>query len=377
MNVAPTALLAKANEQLPYNLYIRLSHYTTPAEGDSLAAVTAVLTAACEAGRPRRWSDRNRGRLTALRAALATDPQWGQSVIGDLTRSPDGLTACTFTNRKGEVSVVFRGTGKGEWIDNGEGLSGIPEENTYVFYGVGGLPLFRRTVREDYATDQQVEALNWFRRLAARRHFRPHRGLTLSGHSKGGNKAQFVAMHTDLVDTCISFDGQGFSPEAVAALQARHNGKFYSRRERLFSLSAENDYVNVLGERLMPEEQVYYVRSVGGFHYLEAMINEEGRLRSACEQGGLSRFVQGVSARLMALPPSLREYATLGVMNLFQKYLGRGTPVNGDRVSLEQTIAGLGLSVGLFLQQAGKNEMKNEKASKTARNQEKMSVRGI
>ncbi len=354
MNTIPTSLREKANEQLAYNLYMRLCHYVNPADGDTLDTLIAALTAACQNDHPRRWRERDRQRLAILTAAVAAQPSWGESVLGDLTRSPNGLTAGVFTNRQGEASVIFRGTGKGEWIDNGEGLSGIPEENTYVFYGIGGTPLFRRTVRDDYATDQQVEALNWFRRIAARHHFRPHRGLTLSGHSKGGNKAQFVTMHTDLADTCISFDGQGFSPEAVTALQERQKGKFDSRRGRIVSVSADNDYVNVLGRRIMPESQVYYVHSVGGVHYLEAMVDERGCLRPACEQGRISRFVQGVSERLMTLPPSLRQHATLGVMNLFQKYLGRGTPVNGDSVSPEQTMTGLGLSVALVFEQAGK-----------------------
>lgn len=37
--------------------------------------------------------------------------------------------------------------------------------------------------------------------------------LTVSGHSKGGNKAQYVTIVTDRVERCLSQDGQGFSPE--------------------------------------------------------------------------------------------------------------------------------------------------------------------
>ena len=37
--------------------------------------------------------------------------------------------------------------------------------------------------------------------------------LTVSGHSKGGNRAQYVKILTDQVDRCVSFDGQGFSSE--------------------------------------------------------------------------------------------------------------------------------------------------------------------
>lgn len=34
--------------------------------------------------------------------------------------------------------------------------------------------------------------------------------ITVTGHSKGGNKAQYVTVLSDKVDRCISMDGQGF-----------------------------------------------------------------------------------------------------------------------------------------------------------------------
>lgn len=360
MTISPEELVAKANEQALYCLYIRLAHHATPADGDTLRTIVEGLDAAYRAAQPRPWKERSVLRLDILKSGLAAFPAVGRSVIGDLTRSRDGLTACSFTNVRGELSVVFRGTGKGEWIDNGEGLSGIPEENTYLVYGKGGRVLLRRTVREDYATDQQVEALNWFRRIAAEHGWHDRGSITLSGHSKGGNKAQFVAAHSDLVRECYSFDGQGFSPEALAALQKRHGPRLEARRRRIFSLSADNDYVNVLGQRLMPPQNVYYLGSDHGFHYLEALFDAAGRLHPLCEQGELSRFVEGVSHKLMALPPAIRQHAALGVMNLFQKYLGRGTPVNGDAVSVQQTVAGLGISIALLLGQVGERTVKSE-----------------
>ena len=37
--------------------------------------------------------------------------------------------------------------------------------------------------------------------------------ITVTGHSKGGNKAQYVTVLSDKVDRCISMDGQGFFQE--------------------------------------------------------------------------------------------------------------------------------------------------------------------
>ena len=53
--------------------------------------------------------------------------------------------------------------------------------------------------------------------------------------------------------------------------------------------------------------------------------------------------------------PEIRQHATLGIMNIFQKYVGRGTPVNGDFVSSEKTIAGIGIAATAFLNQLIKN----------------------
>ena len=83
--------------------------------------------------------------------------------------------------------------------------------------------------------------------------------------------------------------------------------------------------------------------------YLEAMLDISGQIRSQSEQGKLSEYVENVSKELMDMNPAIRQYATLGIMNIFQKYLGEGTPVNGDSVSIEETIAGIGVAVGPLL----------------------------
>jgi len=73
-----------------------------------------------------------------------------------------------------------------------------------------------------------------------------------------------------------------------------------------------------------------------------------GHFLPQCEQGKLSRYAETISDELMKMDSSVRQYATLGIMNVFQKYLGEGIPVNGDSVSLEKTIAGIGITIGAF-----------------------------
>ncbi len=335
----------KANEQAIFSLYTYLAHKTTPVKHETLVSIVEGLETAFKNRKPAAWKSSDIRRLYILRNAVDKHPALAASKIDHLSRSKDGLTACTFTKPNGDISVVFKGTGSGEWLDNGEGLSGIPEENTYILYGENGEVLFRKAVQNDHATDQQVEALNWFRHIAAKSGWNTDTSITVSGHSKGGNKAQFVAVHADLVNTCYSFDGQGFSPEGLTALQLQYGTEFEQRRQKLYSISADNDYVNVLGERLVPKKHIYYVKSVMGLHPLEAILDENGSLRAPCEQGKLSRYVESVSKELMRIPPATRQYATLGIMNLFQKHVGEGTPVNGDAVSVEKTVAGIAIAI--------------------------------
>lgn len=351
MNPVPYNILKQANEAAIYNLYLYLAHITTPHENASLQSIVADLEADFKKRGAYSWKGRDVYRLNILTNAVKLHTFLANSKISNLTVSRSGSTACTFTNQNGNVFVVFRGTGKGEWIDNGEGLSGVREENTYKTYEENSMELYGESIKRDYATDQQVEALNWFYGIAARKGWNKNTKITLSGHSKGGNKAQFITIHSDLVTDCYSFNGQGFSPEALTSFKIQYGAKFEMRRQKIYSFSSDNDYVNVLGTRLAPQNNIYYFESRIGFHYLEAMLDINGRFNRQSEQGKLSRYMETVSEKLMRIDPSIRKYATLGVMNIFQRFLGEGVPVNNDTVSIEQTIIGMGIAIDLLLRQ--------------------------
>lgn len=350
MNAISLQILAQANEAAIYNIYLYLAHKTTPADNETLWSVIVGLEAELKRQTKHKWKDRDIYRLTILKNAVINNSFLVNTKIGNLTRSKSGLTACSFANQNGEVFIAFKGTGSGEWIDNGEGLSGVPEPNTYITYSQNGNELFKTIIDKDYATEQQVEALNWFNKICAKNGWNNETKIILTGHSKGGNKAQFVTIHSDLAHYCYNFDGQGFSPEAIDDLKCRLGEKFEIRRQKILSFATDNDYVNVLGRRLMPDSNIYYFEAFLGLHYMEAMLDNNGRFNKQSEQGKLSLYVEKVSEQLMNMSPVIRRYATLGVMNIFQKYLGEGTPVNNDSVSIEETIAGLGIAIVSFLQ---------------------------
>ncbi len=335
--------LTQANRHAVFNICLYLlPKGTPPANGAGFGEILADLGKTDQQD----WKDSHRRQLTILRGALNQWPQLAGAVIGHQVYSDRGLAACTFSQSGEPVSVIFRGTGKGEWLDNGRGLSGIPEANTYHTFR----PERRERILQDQATDSQVEALNWFNRLGEQEGWRPG-SILLSGHSKGGNKAQFIAIHSDLPALCFSFDGQGFSPEALESFR-RKIPSYEERRKRIFSISADNDYINVLGKRLMPEENIFYLQGVAprpsGQHALEAILENNGALRAPTEQGPLSRYLERVSDGLMDLPPHTRKYATQAVMGLCQRFIGNTPALNGDSVSPETMVTGLTLALGLL-----------------------------
>lgn len=350
MNRPSYELLQKATTQAIYNIYSYLIYKYIPYTGETLQSVLKKLNKNLDQF-PESWSVREKLRLKIIENAVASNISYKSTKICDVTYSKDGLTAIAFIDPEGKISVVYKGTGNGEWIDNGEGLSGIPNENKYFSYFKEENLIFREIVKKDYATDQQAEALNWFLKVCAKNNWKNENTITVSGHSKGGNKAQFIAINSDLVDFCFSFDGQGFSPEALDSLKKQYPKKYEARNTRIYSFATDNDYVNVLGKRLMPKENIYYFKGASGLHYMESLLCIDSKFRPSSAQGKLSAFMETISDELMDMKPNIRKYATLGVMNIFQKYFGKGTPVNDDKVSFEVTLAGVAITAAAFLNQ--------------------------
>ncbi|MDN4066547.1 DUF2974 domain-containing protein [Paenibacillus vini] len=173
-----------------------------------------------------------------------------------------GARMATFVDNQDNATVVFRGTsGDYEWHDNGTGA--------YLS-----------------DTEMQIAALKYIESL-------PYNNITVTGHSKGGNKAQYVAILSDKVDRALSLDGQGFSKEFVekyADLIAANGGK-------ITSISAKDDPVNRL---LIPVAgKIIYIETANPekfydiffYHKPNLVLNENGQLNKEGEPGVLSNFI--------------------------------------------------------------------------------------
>ena len=125
-----------------------------------------------------------------------------------------GRSVYLFDPSSKEAIVAFKGTqSDAEWIDNVSGLYQVP-------------------------TAFQNNALNWFGSLD----FTGCETITVTGHSKGGNKSKFITIMDDRVDNCFSFDGQGFSDEFIK----RYVAKIIKNKGKITNIIAESDFVNIL-----------------------------------------------------------------------------------------------------------------------------------
>ena len=135
----------------------------------------------------------------------------------------------TVTDDKGrrEAVVAYRGTADNEWTDDFEGANQIDSL-------------------------QQINALEWYKQaydlLDLDQYF-----VTVTGHSKGGNKAKYVTILNDTPDRCVSFDGQGFSDKFMKC----YKREILKRQSFIENHNIDFDYVNILMNDI--GEKTYYI----------------------------------------------------------------------------------------------------------------------
>ena len=151
-----------------------------------------------------------------------------------------GARALFYDETSGEGIVVFKGTESHEWKDNFEG--GYMSD-----------------------TKQQIAALKWFKSLD----LNGYSYITVTGHSKGGNKAKYITVVEDdrryrkrrAIDRCIAFDSQGFSE----AFCSKYVVNIAERLYKIENCNLYDDYVNILLNPLSKGEKVKYYEHRGEF----------------------------------------------------------------------------------------------------------------
>lgn len=264
---------------------------------------------ACEPGicmTKKDWTDlfraigRNEMLMQVEIASVCGCPPPGNGKSGSM--GDIGLCALFRNRRTGEAVAAFRGTGKDEWKDN--------------FQGGGSTDAPDRV-----STRQQRNALKWYQGLDLDSWF-----VTAAGHSKGGNKAKYIAVLDDTVDRCLSFDGQGFSDEFVDWYRVR----IQIRQKVIENHNVENDYVNFLlnevGKTVWYRGRDY---GAGGFLKNHCPIafftfDEDGNLVMRKSDAGQARALQSLDQFVTGYLRSLTRRQKYDALDLFgtmaQKY---------------------------------------------------------
>lgn len=150
----------------------------------------------------------------AIGEAILKDPELCELIVVD-SIDTDGARASCFVNSAGEAIIAVRGTQATyeAWSDNFQGAYQV-------------------------ATNDQLELGAFVEKQA-----KLYSDITITGHSKGGNLAQYATIvYGDIIDRCVSFDGQGFSDEFVH----KYENEINQNSEKIKSICASKDYVNVL-----------------------------------------------------------------------------------------------------------------------------------
>ncbi len=202
-----------------------------------------------------------------LQTAIKENPSYGKIVLVDQSSTnstgewtDDLIQGCTFRDPDGNYYVAYIGTGDGRWADNGNGMtfpSTEMQEAARAYFDA---------MAEKYFVDANAEG----------------KQIIVTGHSKGGNEAQYVYMTSEyeyLIDSCYSHDGQGFSGSAREYFIEKYGPDYEEKLSHMYSICVENDYAHDLGYVIIPEENTYFVEtSSSGFaslHALENMIGDE------------------------------------------------------------------------------------------------------
>ncbi|MBP5330501.1 MAG: DUF2974 domain-containing protein [Lachnospiraceae bacterium] len=129
----------------------------------------------------------------------------------------NGYSAVFVSPDTGDAVVAFAGTaGDKEWKDNFEG-GNVTD------------------------TPQQKNALDWYQKVYNEYNLGEYE-VTVTGHSKGGNKSKYITLMDETVDNCVSFDGQGFSDKFME----KYSDEIAMRQSKIQNHNVDYDYVNIL-----------------------------------------------------------------------------------------------------------------------------------
>jgi hypothetical protein len=221
------------------------------------------------------------------------DPMLNSLTIIKTVNDVSGFRAVAFRDGEGEVYAVFRGTsGDLEWLDNAQGMTQAD-------------------------TAQQQMALGFVSGLAQ------SRPVTVAGHSKGGNKAQYTAIAAPdgLIGRCVSVDGQGFSQEFINKYRANID----KRRDMITLMAERRDFVNCLGLYIYDDTEYYTGYRDGAlpfFHCPDSLRKADGEPGDPAHTAAISAAINKLISHFLTdayYTDATRASTSVGLISLLLK----------------------------------------------------------
>lgn len=217
--------------------------------------------------------------------------------IKNIDNYGENIRFACFVDEQENAAVVFRGTAtEGEWEDNGQGAY-------------------------EYDTREQIDALNYINDLK-------FEDIIVTGHSKGGNKAQYVTILSDKINKCISINGQGFSNEFIT----KYKNEIENNKSKIICINSKYDYVyclfNQIGGKYYFIETELQINPLD-YHKLNILLDENGYLRKSTNEGILSEIINNFSIYLISeLPKDMRSLIINVIIDVVELFLCKGKKGN-------------------------------------------------
>ncbi|EHJ00237.1 hypothetical protein CDLVIII_3681 [Clostridium sp. DL-VIII] len=221
---------------------------------------------------------------------IINKPNLGKLKIKDISRDENGVKYACFIDDESNSTVVFKGTvSKSEWKDNGMGAY----ENE---------------------TREQIDALKYINGLK-------YNNITITGHSKGGNKAQYAAILSPKVRECISVNGQGFSNEFIKMYEADINRNKF----KITAINAKYDYVSCLFNSIAGKK--HYIETEiqlnpFDYHKINILLDGNGKLRKETNEANFSKIINKFSEAVITdLPRDVKSFVTNKIISVVELIL--------------------------------------------------------
>jgi hypothetical protein len=238
---------------------------------------------------------------------------------GELTREPGGMAtvkAITVRDANGNIYVHFTGTGDGNWGDNAVAYGGPPS-----LIQEWALTYFNETIAKYYEG-------------------RSAGNLYVTGHSQGGNNAQYVTIrskYSDYISSCITLDGPGFSKQFVEESKEIYGESYYERqRGKIWAYNGEADFVSPQGQvdivpnghtvivatpKKSDNDNIFFV-----YHAADWLVSGETRLNPSTDESEFRKFVRRLVDEIRTLPDDRQVLVAKIAMKFAENYIGADEP---------------------------------------------------